>query len=223
MALDLLTVFVPKEFKEYLSPSNYTNSQSPSVTSNTTSNSENNENGSDHRANDYGKTVKRNSNGVHYQKRPSSILPYVNINNTNSPMMLRPFNDASYYSSSQQTSSSNSNKPATFNMTPSTVIHERERKIGYPIVFDYLGRHSHSDILILYATSNATRKPWVEKIMKQQSERRQRSKPKFDIVSAVEPGHFDLSIRINHMITFSKLCIKKKSNVDKGYQLGFIL
>ncbi|ORZ25372.1 hypothetical protein BCR42DRAFT_400016 [Absidia repens] len=203
MALDLLTVFVPKEFKEYISPGAYANSQHQSIISSTSSNTDNNENSTDHAATDFSKAAKRNSNGPLSQKRPSSILPYVNINNTSSPMMLRPFNDPSLYSSSQQSIGNNNNKSTTFNMTPSTVIHERERKIGYPIVFDYLGRHSKSDILILYATSNATRKPWVDKIMKQQSERRQRNQPKFDIVSAVEPGHFGLSIRINHMTTFN--------------------
>ncbi|KAI8098883.1 uncharacterized protein BX664DRAFT_254586 [Halteromyces radiatus] len=95
-------------------------------------------------------------------------------------------------------------KPASITMTPTTtIIHDRERKVGYPIVFDYLGRRSDTDVLILYATSDATRKPWVDKITKQQEDRQQRNKPVFELVSAVEPGHFDLSIRINHIITFN--------------------
>ncbi|KAI8337469.1 hypothetical protein BC941DRAFT_425346 [Chlamydoabsidia padenii] len=202
MALDLLTVFVPKEPKEYFS-NNYTSSSSQyhSVISNVTSSSNNNNNTSEPN-----KAANRhslsNALGQFPQKRTSSILPYVNINNTSSPMMLRPFNDLSYYHVLQQNTNGN-NKPSSFSITPATIIHERERKVGYPIVFDYLGRRSDNDILILYATSDATRKPWVEKIIKQQKERNKRNKPMFELVTAVEPGNFGLSIRINHIITFN--------------------
>lgn len=206
MALDLLTVFVPKEHKEYVS-SNYPSSsmQHQPVSSTIASSTSSSSNISSESNKATNRRSLSNALGQFPQKRTSSILPYVNINNTSSPMMLRPFNDLSYYSAAAHPiGGSASSKPASFTIAPTTIIHERERKVGFPIVFDYLGRRSHTDILILYATSDATRKPWVDKIIKQQKERQKRNRPMFELVSAVEPGHFGLSIRINHIITFSK-------------------
>ncbi|KAI8062883.1 hypothetical protein BC940DRAFT_307979 [Gongronella butleri] len=121
----------------------------------------------------------------------SSILPYVNVNSAASPMLLRTYNSTSDMSAMEHASASSSSLPF-------------DRKPGYPIVFDYLGRRSKNNFLVLYAPSEATRKPWIDKIIKQQQERHQRTKPIFRVLSAVEPGRFDTSCQsINHIISFN--------------------
>ncbi|KAI8340675.1 hypothetical protein BC941DRAFT_417893 [Chlamydoabsidia padenii] len=187
MALDLLTVYVPTEQKEQSPVSNYKKRTSVS----NTDSSDNNDGPDDDTCS--------NTMDPQAYKRPSSIVPYVNLNMPNSPMVLRPFNDLS-----QQSNNNNSGDMSLpLNMASTTILHDRDRKNGYPIVFDYLGRHSHGDPLILYATSDAIRKPWIDKIIKQQMERQQRNKPIFETLPAVEPGHFGLTSRINHIITFN--------------------
>jgi hypothetical protein len=88
-------------------------------------------------------------------------------------------------------------------------------------VFEYLGRRSHGDLLVLYATSDAIRKPWIDKIIKQQLERQRRNKPIFETTPAVEVGHFGLNAQVNHIVTFSKYLLS--SDLDCILTLSCII
>lgn len=179
MALDLLTVYAPAESKDLS-----TAIKQRSSISNTDSN--------DDTLDD---SIARTSSDSQPRNRPSSILPYMNLNHPHSPMVLRPLNDLSQH---------HNDAPSPSTMTSTTILHDRDRKNGYPIVFEYLGRRSHGDLLVLHATSDAIRKPWIDKIIKQQLERQQRNKPIFETAPAVEAGHFGPNAQINHIVTFSK-------------------
>jgi hypothetical protein len=192
MALDLLTVYVPNEPKDFSSAT-----KQRSSISNTDSN--------DDTLDD---SIASSTSDPHPRKRPSSILPYVNLNHPNSPMVLRPLNDLSQHD-------------APLTMTSTTILHDRDRKNGYPIVFEYLGRRSHGDLLVLYATSDAIRKPWIDKIIKQQLERQRRNKPIFETTPAVEVGHFGPNAQVNHIVTFSKYLLP--SDLDCVLILSYIL
>lgn len=74
----------------------------------------------------------------------------------------------------------------------------------YPITFQHLGRKASTQYT-LFASSQATRKPWLEKIRAQQEEKNKKS-PIFELVSSVREHQFFVTNRINHFITFSKLC-----------------
>ncbi|CAO3653732.1 unnamed protein product [Cunninghamella echinulata] len=215
MALDLLTVFIPKEFKDYssrISDSSYMSNNSNgsannNINSYSNSNTINNNNNNDtrHRVSTSDSSIPPISPteskfevNYAYKKRTNSILPYVNVNNTSSPVFLRPLNDATYHHHHHH----HSHDPSS--MTPiTTVLQEQEKKIGFPIVFSYMGRRKNDDVLVLYATSEATRRPWFEKIIKQQLERVQRSTPIYEILPAVEPNYFSISSKMNHIITFN--------------------
>ena len=73
----------------------------------------------------------------------------------------------------------------------------------YPLAFQHLGR-STSTHFTLYASSQATRKPWFEKIRAQQEEKNKKS-PIFEIIPAVRQYEFADTNRVNHFITFSKI------------------
>ncbi|ORX58117.1 hypothetical protein DM01DRAFT_1219091 [Hesseltinella vesiculosa] len=166
MALDLLTVLVPRDRGDDLLdglPSR------GSLSSPTTS-----------------------SPPAEFNKRgsSSSILPYVNVNSS-SPVLLRPYNSSAI-------SDSAPSEYASPNLS-------MDRKPGYPVVFDYLGRRCKNNFLVLYASSEATRRPWIEKVIKQQQERLQNTQPIFRVLPAVGPGHsLFCSQGINHLITFNK-------------------
>lgn len=75
-------------------------------------------------------------------------------------------------------------------------------KPQYAIAFKHLGRNSATQYT-LYASSVATRKPWIEKIRLQQEEKNNKS-PVFEIVPAVCQHQISEYNKINHFITFSK-------------------
>ncbi|KAI9033768.1 CNH domain-containing protein [Phycomyces nitens] len=54
----------------------------------------------------------------------------------------------------------------------------------------------------LYASSMATRKPWIEKILKQQHEKNQ-VHPVVEVVPAIPEREFYVDVKINHMVTFN--------------------
>lgn len=72
----------------------------------------------------------------------------------------------------------------------------------YPIAFQHLGRNTTTHFT-LYASSQATRKPWLERIRLQQEEKNKKS-PIFEIIPAVREHQFLETNKINHFITFSK-------------------
>ncbi|RCI05119.1 RHO1 GDP-GTP exchange protein 2, partial [Rhizopus stolonifer] len=75
------------------------------------------------------------------------------------------------------------------------------KTIHYPIAFQHLGRNTLKQY-ILYTTSHATRKPWVEKIREQQEEKNKKS-PIFELFPVIPEHTFKESNRINHFITFN--------------------
>ncbi|KAL0095975.1 hypothetical protein J3Q64DRAFT_1705606 [Phycomyces blakesleeanus] len=74
-------------------------------------------------------------------------------------------------------------------------------KTGYPIIFHHLGNKGTGSFT-LYASSMATRKPWIEKILKQQLEKNQ-VHPVVEVVPAIPEREFYVDVKINHMVTFN--------------------
>lgn len=72
----------------------------------------------------------------------------------------------------------------------------------YPIAFQHLGRNSNTHFT-LYASSLATRKPWIERVRLQQEEKNKKS-PIFEMVTVVREHQFLETNKINDFITFSK-------------------
>ncbi|KAI9480525.1 MAG: hypothetical protein EXX96DRAFT_501510 [Benjaminiella poitrasii] len=73
----------------------------------------------------------------------------------------------------------------------------------YPITFQYIGRSGHNKAInehTLYATSAATRKPWLEKIRTEQDKKYKRI-PIFESMTVVDT--FLDTNKINHFITFN--------------------
>ncbi|KAI8370340.1 uncharacterized protein BYT42DRAFT_581901 [Radiomyces spectabilis] len=126
-------------------------------------------------------------------KRSSSILPHLQTQSSGNlvrraSLELIPF-----------VSSGSSNSPSP---TQSTENLLSANKTGYPILFKYLGRQGCPGFT-LYAPSNATRKPWIDKIRQLQATK-DRRQPVFDLLPAVQECAFHVDLRVNHMITFNR-------------------
>ncbi|KAG2200207.1 hypothetical protein INT47_009845, partial [Mucor saturninus] len=108
-------------------------------------------------------------------RRSSGLTPYLNNSQTINPgMQGRTSTDlAPYYNTKPQ----------------------------YAIAFKHLGRNSATQFT-LFASSVATRKPWIEKIRLQQEEKNNKS-PVFEIVPAVCQHQISEFNKINHFITFN--------------------
>ncbi|GAA5799436.1 hypothetical protein HPULCUR_004851 [Helicostylum pulchrum] len=117
-------------------------------------------------------------------KRSSTLLlPYLTPNHTTNPGM-------------QGRSSTDLGPYTTSASVPNTKLNQ------HPIAFQHLGRNSTTTHFTLYASSPATRKPWLEKIRLQQEEKNKKS-PIFEIIPAVREHEFIDTNKINHFITFN--------------------
>jgi hypothetical protein len=75
---------------------------------------------------------------------------------------------------------------------------------GHPILFQHMGRKKHGDShCILFASSQASRKPWIDQIYQLQTCINSPTSI-FDAVPAVQRGQFKQK-RINHVVPFRKL------------------
>jgi hypothetical protein len=83
---------------------------------------------------------------------------------------------------------------------------QQQKTNQYPIAFQHLGKSSSTTHFTLFASSQATRKPWLEKIRLQQEEKNKKS-PIFEIIPAVRQHEFVETNKINHFITFSKFTL----------------
>ncbi|KAI7868800.1 hypothetical protein BDF14DRAFT_1880777 [Spinellus fusiger] len=124
-------------------------------------------------------------------KRSSSILPYIHSgpygNLGPSLQMMR-----------MSTDSATLGIPTSQSVSSGLIA---PKKTGYPIVFHHISQKL-TESFILYASSMATRKPWIEKIHKQQMDKTQRN-PVVELVSSIREREFYVDTKINHMITFN--------------------
>lgn len=133
---------------------------------------------------------------VNSSKRSSTlILPYLSPGNHQNTTMVTP-------APGMQVRASTDIGPFLNNSANNNVaIHINNKTNQYPISFQHLGRNSATHFT-LYASSQATRKPWLEKIRLQQEEKNKKS-PIFEIIPAVTQHTFLDINKVNHFITFN--------------------
>lgn len=126
------------------------------------------------------------------------MLPYLSPGNHQNTTMVTPTPGMQVRASTDigpfLNNSANNNNP---------IVNINNKTSQYPISFQHLGRNSATHFT-LYASSQATRKPWLEKIRLQQEEKNKKS-PIFEIIPAVTQHTFLDINKVNHFITFSKV------------------
>jgi hypothetical protein len=93
--------------------------------------------------------------------------------------------------------------------TNSSLALSNSKSNYFPISFRFIGGRNGSTQFTLFTTSLAIRKPWIEKIRRQQEEKDKR-RLIFEMAQIIGEYSFYDAIRINHFITFSKFNEKKK-------------